>query len=81
MEFINAPTHINIVLDIFRQFMSEKLRDRLIVTRGPSTVNVVLPSDLGGHGISYAELAEHWKRKIQTHAAWFNEQDQFKSIL
>lgn len=81
LEFINAPTHINIVLNIFRRFMSAKLRERLLVTCGPSTIDVRLPSDLGGDGKSYAELTEHWKKKIQSYAAWFVEQDRFKSIV
>lgn len=81
LEFINAPTHVNIVLDIFRKCLSVKLRDRLLVTRGPSTVVANLPSDIGGHGRSYAELTDLWKQRTQSCAAWLAEQEQFKSIV
>lgn len=73
--------HINVVLDIFRQFMSEKLRHRVLVTRGRSTVEANLPTNLGGNGKSYAQLAEYWKQKTQEHRSWFAEQEKYKMIL
>lgn len=81
MEFINAPAHINVVLDIFRKFMSEKLRNRIIVTRGASTIDVELPKDLGGNGPTYAELTTYWKAQTQAKADWFAEQEKYKSKL
>lgn len=81
LEFINAPTHINVVLDIFRKFMSQKLRNRVFVTRGQSTVEADLPKDLGGSGPSYKELTKYWKNKTQERAAWFAELDKYKMIL
>jgi hypothetical protein len=29
LDFVNAPPHVNVVLSIFRQFMTEKLRQRV----------------------------------------------------
>ena len=29
LDFVNAPPHVNVVLNIFRQFMTEKLRQRV----------------------------------------------------
>lgn len=81
LEFVNAPQHINLVLDIFLKFMSKKLRNRVFVTRGQSTVEATLPTDLGGNGPSYAELAKHWKQKTQEKAKWFAEQEQYKMIV
>lgn len=81
MEFVNAPYHINMVLDIFRKFMSDKLRNRVFVTRGQSTVDVELPEELGGNGPSYAQLAQYWKEQTQTRAEWFAEQENYKMIL
>lgn len=81
LEFINAPQHINVVLDIFLKFMSKKLRDRVSVTRGQSTVEATLPKDLGGDGPSYADLTKHWKEKTQEKAKWFAEQEQFKMTI
>lgn len=81
LEFVNAPIHINIVLDIFRRCMSEKLRNRVFVTRGQSTVEANLPVELGGTGPSYDDLAAKWKTKAQEKTDWFNEQEQFKLIV
>lgn len=68
-------------MDIFRRFMSQKLRNRVFVTRGQSTVDVNLPKELGGMGPTYHELAQHWKAKTQEQANWFAEQEQFKLIV
>jgi hypothetical protein len=29
LDFVNAPLHVSVVLNIFRQFMTEKLRQRV----------------------------------------------------
>jgi len=29
LDFVNAPPHVNVVLNIFRQFMKQKLRERV----------------------------------------------------
>lgn len=78
---MNAPMHINMVLDIFRKCMSEKLRNRVFVSRGQSTIDVELPEELGGNGPSYAQLAQYWKEQTQGRADWFAEQDKYKMIL
>ncbi|XP_031633550.1 retinol-binding protein pinta isoform X2 [Contarinia nasturtii] len=81
LEFINAPKHVNFVLDIFLKCMSKKLAARVSVTRGPSTVEANLPKDIGGNGPTYDELTKHWKQKTQEKAKWFAEQEQYKMIL
>ncbi|XP_058813960.1 retinol-binding protein pinta isoform X2 [Topomyia yanbarensis] len=68
LEFVNAPIHVNVVLNVFR--------------RGTHVSKVVnLPPELGGTGDSYHDLTEHWKRKVQEHAFWFAETEQFKLHL
>lgn len=81
LEFVNAPMHINFFLDTFRLFMSPKMKERLFVTRGPSTIQMTLPKDLGGDGASYKELAAQWKEKVCAHAAWYAEQEKYKTLL
>lgn len=81
MEFVNAPGHINLALDVFRTFMTTKMKERLFVTRGLPTVDVTLPSNLGGTGKSYQELAAQWKEKVVQHASWFAEQEKYKMII
>ncbi|XP_055617428.1 retinol-binding protein pinta isoform X2 [Toxorhynchites rutilus septentrionalis] len=78
LEFVNAPIHVNIVLNIFRSFMSAKMKSRVIVSRGTSQMNnvVKLPPELGGTGDSYHDLSIYWKKQVQDHACWFDETEQ-----
>lgn len=82
MEFINSPNRVNIILNTFRYFMSPKMKERLYVTKGLSTIPPnQLPSNIGGHGPSYKELATYWKAKTEQHADWFACQEQYKMTL
>lgn len=62
LDYVNAPTHVNLVLNIFRRFMSKKLRQRMHVHRGDGRAIVkkvspsVLPSELGGTEGDYESL-------------------------
>lgn len=69
------------VLNTFRYFMSPKMKERLYVTRGLSTIQANLPSNIGGNGPSYKELATYWKAKTEQHAEWFAQQEQYKMLL
>lgn len=81
LEFINAPIHIHLALDLFRRCMSQKLRERVFVTKESSTVESNLPPELGGNGPHYDELAERWKNITQDKVTWFAEQEYFKLIV
>jgi len=74
LEFVNANRGINVILDIFRSFMSEKLRNRITVTRDIPKFNAHdhLPIELGGSTGSYRDLAKHWKKVLQNNHQWFN---------
>lgn len=62
--------------------MSAKLKSRILVTKGKSTVNHTdLPPELGGNGESYSELTKYWKEYTQRNAKWFTEDDKYKSVL
>ncbi|XP_062701989.1 retinol-binding protein pinta isoform X2 [Aedes albopictus] len=75
LEFVNAPIHVNIVLNVFRSFMSTKMKSRVKVSRRGTHVGTLvnLPPELGGTGDSYHDLTVYWKRKMQEHACWFAE--------
>lgn len=75
LEFVNAPIHVNFVLNVFRSFMSTKMKSRVKVTRrGPHVGSLVnLPLELGGTGDTYHDLTVYWKKKVQEHAFWFAE--------
>jgi CRAL/TRIO domain len=73
LQFVNAPRAVNIVLDVFRSFMSHKLRDRISVTRNNPEFSSGdnLPVELGGTGDDYTELIKYWKRTIEQNHNWF----------
>ncbi|XP_062536289.1 retinol-binding protein pinta [Armigeres subalbatus] len=75
LEFVNAPIHVNFVLNVFRSFMSTKMKSRVKVSRRGTHVGslVNLPLELGGTGDTYHDLTVYWKRKMQEHAFWFAE--------
>lgn len=79
LEFVNAPFYVNAFLSTVLFFMSEKLKVRVSVERGPCTVEAALPPELGGSGDSYAELAAYWKEYVQQRADWFVDDDRYKS--
>uniref|UniRef100_A0A1B0GIG6 Putative phosphatidylinositol transfer protein sec14 n=2 Tax=Lutzomyia longipalpis TaxID=7200 RepID=A0A1B0GIG6_LUTLO len=81
LEFVNAPAHVNVVLNIFRSFMSAKLKERVFVTKGLPKNNENLPANLGGHGPSYQELAVYWRKTAQESAEWFAQNEQYKMTL
>ncbi|KAG5684882.1 hypothetical protein PVAND_014092 [Polypedilum vanderplanki] len=75
LHFVNAHRGINIVLDIFKKFMPQKLQERILVTRENPEFKASdhLPIDLGGTNKSYKELAKYWKHKLEKNHLWFNE--------
>ncbi|XP_075147754.1 prolonged depolarization afterpotential (PDA) is not apparent [Haematobia irritans] len=82
LEFINTPMHVNLVLNTFRMFMTAKMRSRVVVQKRNCSVNCEnLPSDLGGKGPSYKELTQCWKRLVEENAAFYVEDDKYKSII
>lgn len=83
LEFVNANLGINVVLDIFRSFMSQKMKERVTIRRGKPDFNASdnLPAELGGVTGNYSSLANHWKRVLEQNHQWFFQDDRFKSTL
>lgn len=83
LEFVNANFGINVVLDLFRSFMSAKMKERVTVKRGKpdfkSSDN--LPKELGGTVDSYEILARHWKHVLGKNQQWFDEDEKYKSVI
>lgn len=80
LEFVNAPRFLNTILNIFKSFMSTKMKSRISVSK-VSVCTAELPTDLGGKGESYEELAIYWKKVLQENKEWFINDEKFKSIL
>lgn len=81
LEFVNVPTHVNIVLNTFRFFMTPKMKSRMIVRKSTSQLNSNLPKDLGGKGQTYSELAAKWKKIVEKNVEFFEEDEKYRSTL
>lgn len=85
IEFFNAPIYINVVLNIFRSFMSEKLKKRVGVhfngldgLKGEMDLNI-LPPEYGGKGDTVEELANYWNCRLIEAKEWFIEDEKYKA--
>lgn len=83
LEFVNANFGINVVLDIFRSFMSAKMKARVSAKRGKPEFKASdnLPVELGGNESSYESLAAHWKTVLESNSEWFVRDEPFKSLI
>ncbi|XP_043272868.1 retinol-binding protein pinta [Venturia canescens] len=87
MNFVNAPKYVNVVLNVFRCFMSKKMRTRLHVhTRSNTSFfdkipSHILPEEYGGRGESIRSLTEYWKKIVTENTEWFAEDEKYKMIL
>ncbi|XP_055523721.1 retinol-binding protein pinta [Wyeomyia smithii] len=79
LEFVNAPIHVNVILSVFRSFMSAKMKSRVKISRRDIYVSklINLPPELGGTGESYHDLTMYWKRQVEDHATWFADSEQY----
>ncbi|XP_039291301.1 retinol-binding protein pinta isoform X2 [Nilaparvata lugens] len=79
LHFINAPTHVNVVLSIFKQFMTAKLKSRVQVhgfnldSFHQKVSPDILPKEYGGTNGELQELIDHWKTKVTEARLWFLE--------
>ncbi|KAI4500330.1 hypothetical protein M0802_004747 [Mischocyttarus mexicanus] len=84
LEFINSPTYINVVLNVFKSFMTTKLKQRIHVhTRGKKTFldtvqHDVLPIEYGGTDGSINDLKDYWKNRVEENSMWFALEESFK---
>ncbi|XP_035794957.1 retinol-binding protein pinta-like [Anopheles albimanus] len=78
LEFVNVPLHVNVVLNVFRSFMSAKMKERVVISKKGSTMEqlVNLPRELGGTGGTYPELASHWKKVVLANAPFYSRMEE-----
>ncbi|CAH2016315.1 unnamed protein product [Acanthoscelides obtectus] len=83
LDFINAPIYINLVLSIFKSFMTQKMKSRVRVIYGGAKSlykeidRDILPSDYGGKGESVKELSKYWYEKLVQYQDWFAEDEKY----
>ncbi|KAJ8683420.1 hypothetical protein QAD02_019212 [Eretmocerus hayati] len=84
LDYVNAPGHVNMVLNIFRQFMSGKLKQRMHVHTGNARTLLrkispsVLPTELGGTDGDYESLTRYWKQRAEENKQWLMDDEKFK---
>lgn len=87
LEFINAPTYINVLVKVFKSFMSQKLRERVRVhfSGDDPLVGIiskeVLPTEYGGTNGVLQDHIDYWVRKVEGHRDWFLEDEKYKADL
>lgn len=85
LEFVNAPLYINVVLKVFKRFLSPKLRQRVRVhfeSVEPLHGVVdkkILPPEYGGQGESMASLTKYWSEKLVSYGEWFVEDEKYRA--
>ncbi|XP_045475490.1 retinol-binding protein pinta-like [Harmonia axyridis] len=85
LMFINAPTFIHVVLNIFKSFMTQKLKKRIEVSyEGNSALEKaidisILPKDYGGEKETVAELGRQCSEKLTSYSEWFAEDEKYKA--
>lgn len=87
LEFINAPLYVNVVLRIFKKFMSDKLRSRVNVHfKGLGSLHDVvnkenLPVEYGGTDGHIADVISYWADKLLLYRQWFEKDEKHKAVL
>ncbi|XP_015585514.1 retinol-binding protein pinta [Cephus cinctus] len=87
MDFVNAPIYVNVVLNVFKQFMSHKLRKRIhIHNQGIKAIHKIVPTNIlpieyGGTDGTLQDLKEYWTHVVQDNQDWFAEDEKYKMIL
>ncbi|KAG8230783.1 hypothetical protein J437_LFUL011347 [Ladona fulva] len=85
MSFINGPSYVDVVLNIFRRFMNQKMASRVFVHgRNVESFHKIVPADIlpeeyGGKKGKLVDLIEHWKRRVMEKRDWFLEDEKYKA--
>ena len=76
-DFINAPSYVNIVLDIFKRFTSDKMKSKIFIHySGYESVfnhipRDIFPEEYGGKTQSIPQLIQYWSNKLIGNRNWF----------
>ncbi|XP_014254578.1 retinol-binding protein pinta-like [Cimex lectularius] len=78
LDWVNTPTYINVVLNIFRSFMNQKLKKRVYV-HGKDTSKLyerfergILPEEYGGEGGKLDALIAFWRDAVMNNKDWYS---------
>ncbi|XP_063232385.1 retinol-binding protein pinta-like [Bacillus rossius redtenbacheri] len=85
MVFINAPFHVGVILNIFKRFMTEKLRKRVqIFYKGTEYLKGIpspdlLPQEYGGEAGKLQDLIDYWREHMVELRDWLLEEEKYKA--
>ncbi|XP_039291751.1 alpha-tocopherol transfer protein-like isoform X2 [Nilaparvata lugens] len=84
IHMVNPWSMLETGVALFKQFMSKKLQERMIVHRKIEDLHThipksILPSDLSGEGPSMEELNDAWQEKLISYRQWFLHNDTIKA--
>ncbi|XP_050546059.1 alpha-tocopherol transfer protein-like [Daktulosphaira vitifoliae] len=76
INIINPPKILSVALTLFKPFLKQKIRNRIVVHRNLDSLieNVplkYLPKEYGGEYPSLVELHEEWRTKLANHQEYF----------
>ncbi|KAK4879831.1 hypothetical protein RN001_007977 [Aquatica leii] len=84
---INAPSVVDTMFKMCEIVFSEKLKQRIYIYKKENTHKLfdivpksLLPEEYGGEAGSLNELSGMWKKKLESYAEWFKEDEKYKSV-
>lgn len=87
LDFVNAPPYVNVVLNIFRRFMKEKLRQRVHVHgRDLASLHTIvapelLPREYGGTNGTLQGLIDYWQHHVMEKREWFLQDEKYTATI
>ncbi|KAG5899284.1 hypothetical protein JTB14_012285 [Gonioctena quinquepunctata] len=84
MEYINTPLYLNLILHLFKRFMSAELKKKVRVHSSMDSFHKVidkniLPMEYGGNGESIEDLIDYWNEKLLSYRDWLLEDEQYRA--
>ncbi|XP_066598808.1 retinol-binding protein pinta-like [Prorops nasuta] len=85
MDFVNAPLYVNVVLKIFKKFMTPKLKQRVhihfsdvktVLSKLPPEI---IPIEYGGTEDTLQDLKTYWKQIVEENRTWLMDDEKYKA--
>uniref|UniRef100_A0A1B6CMW7 CRAL-TRIO domain-containing protein n=1 Tax=Clastoptera arizonana TaxID=38151 RepID=A0A1B6CMW7_9HEMI len=84
IHLINAPPYIDKIVNMFKMFMKNKMRNRFYIHKKHDTLSnffpvSILPEDYGGNEPSMNTMQDQWVKKLESYKEWFLKQEKIKT--
>lgn len=83
LDFVNSPIYLNVILNIFKSFMNEKMKKTVKVhTKGLESLHQIvdkdiLPEEYGGTDGKLEDLINFWNEKLLSKRDWFLDDEKY----